>query len=75
MYSVLWILEKRLRLLDLCKFDKARWMETTAQHSTSQSIEETYEHIEETLNEYEVIVDRWPECSVDLKNAITVIER
>lgn len=75
LYIVLWIQEKRLHLLDLCKFDKVRWTETTTQHSTSQFVEEMYERIKETLNEYEVIVNRWPEYSVDLENAITIIER
>eukprot|EP01018_Ginkgo_biloba_P025795 Gb_04081 [translate_table: standard] len=75
LYIVLWVQDKRLHLLDFCKLDKVRWTGATTQHSTSPFVEEMYERIKDTLNEYEVIINRWPEYSVDLENAITIVER
>ncbi|KAH9312417.1 hypothetical protein KI387_027452 [Taxus chinensis] len=75
LYIVLWIQDKRLYLLDFCKLDKVRLTETTTQRSTSPFVEEMYERIKDTLNEYEAIINRWPEYSIDLENAITTVER
>ncbi|XP_057834399.1 uncharacterized protein LOC131044935 isoform X2 [Cryptomeria japonica] len=77
LYIVLWIQDKRLYLLDFCKLEKVRLIETQTmtQHSTSPFVEEMYERIKDTLNEYEAIINRWPEYSIDLENAITTVER
>jgi hypothetical protein len=40
----------------------------TTQHTTSPFVEEVYERIKETLNEYEVIISRWPEYTVILES-------
>ncbi|XP_073387826.1 uncharacterized protein [Physcomitrium patens] len=74
-YIVLWIQDKRLHLLDFCKFDKERCTWDTTQHTTSPFVEEVYERIKDTLNEFEVIMNRWPEYTVALENALADIER
>ncbi|KAG0617027.1 hypothetical protein M758_5G159800 [Ceratodon purpureus] len=75
LYIVLWIQDKRLHLLDFCKFDKERCTWVTTQHTTSPFVEEVYERIKETLNEYEVIISRWPEYTVVLESALADVER
>lgn len=40
----------------------------TTQHTTSPSVEEVYDRIKDTLNEYEVIISRWPEYTVALES-------
>lgn len=108
LYVVLWIQEKRLNLLDFCKFDKVSWQcllcisqafycviyritsqkcysymrcmnvqerctWVTTQHSTSPFVEEVYERIKETLNEYEIIIHRWPEYIFSLEHVSTLL--
>lgn len=46
--------------------ERCTWV--TTQHSTSPSVEEVYDRIKETLNEYEVIISRWPEYTVALES-------
>ncbi|KAG0598827.1 hypothetical protein M758_12G103500 [Ceratodon purpureus] len=75
LYVVLWIQDKRLHLLDFCKFDKERCTWVTTQHSTSPFVEEVYERIKETLNEYEIIIHRWPEYTIPLEHAMADVER
>lgn len=75
LYIVLWIQDKRLSLLDSCKLDKVRWTGVTTQHSTTPFVEEMYERIKETLNEYAIIVCRWPEYTFSLENAIADVEK
>ncbi|XP_024364609.1 uncharacterized protein [Physcomitrium patens] len=75
LYVVLWIQDKRLHLLDFCKFDKERCTLVTTQHNTSAFVEEAYERIKETLNEYEVIIHRWPEYTIPLEHAMADVER
>ncbi|MCO5591361.1 hypothetical protein L7F22_045343 [Adiantum nelumboides] len=74
LYIVLWIQDKRLNLLDFCKLDKVRWTGTTTQHGTSPFVEEMYERIRDTLNEYDVLLNRWPEYTVALESAIADVE-
>ncbi|XP_024361658.1 uncharacterized protein [Physcomitrium patens] len=75
LYVVLWIQDKRLQLLEFCKFDKERCTLITTQHNTSSFVEEVYERIKETLNEYEVILHRWPEYTLPLEHAMADVER
>eukprot|EP01018_Ginkgo_biloba_P005667 Gb_02174 [translate_table: standard] len=75
LYIVLWIQDKRLLLLDSCKLDKVRWTGVTTQHSTAPFVEDMYERIKDTLNEYEIIVCRWPEYTFALENAIADVEK
>ncbi|KAH9321638.1 hypothetical protein KI387_016277, partial [Taxus chinensis] len=75
LYIVLWIQDRRLLLLDSCKLDKVRWTGVMTQHSTTPFVEDMYERIKETLNEYEIIVRRWPEYTFALENAIADVEK
>ncbi|XP_024531111.1 uncharacterized protein LOC9632175 [Selaginella moellendorffii] len=75
LYIVLWIQEKRLQLLEVCKFDKVRLAGVTTQHGTAPFVEEVYERMKETLSEYDVIISRWPEYTFVLENAVADVER
>ncbi|GMY11430.1 hypothetical protein FCV25MIE_06669 [Fagus crenata] len=74
-YIYLWIQDKRLALLELCKLDKVKWSGVRTQHSTTPFVEEMYDRLKETLDEYEVIICRWPEYICHLEKAITDIEK
>ncbi|XP_048233125.1 uncharacterized protein LOC8267056 isoform X2 [Ricinus communis] len=74
-YITRWIQDKRLTLLELCKLDKVKWSGVRTQHSTTPFVDEMYEHLMNMLNEYEVIVSRWPDYIVVLENAIADVEK
>ncbi|GBG85313.1 hypothetical protein CBR_g39880 [Chara braunii] len=77
-YIEVWIQDSRLKLLEICKSDKARWMAATIQserHSSSPFVEDMYQKIKETLSEYESIMSRWPEYVTVLENALCDVER
>eukprot|EP00249_Psilotum_nudum_P025611 c3029_g1_i1 orf=2-292(+) len=71
---MLWIQDKRLHLLEFCKVDRVRWTGVTTQHGTSPFVEEMHKRIKDTLNEYEVIVNRWPEYTLGLEAAVADVE-
>ncbi|KAG8642828.1 hypothetical protein MANES_12G127600v8 [Manihot esculenta] len=74
-YITLWIQDKRLTLLELCKLDKVKCSGVKTQHSTNPFVDEMYERLKDTLNEYEVIISRWPEYIVILEKAIADVEK
>ncbi|XP_058114690.1 uncharacterized protein LOC131257803 [Magnolia sinica] len=74
-YIMVWVEDKRLYLLDLCKAEKAPWSGITTHHSTSPFVEDMYDKIKDTLSEYEVVINRWPQYSLVLENAIADVER
>lgn len=75
LYIVVWIQDKRLALLERCKLDKVKWSGVRTQHSTTPFVDEMYDRLKESLNEYEVIICRWPEYSFALENAVADIEK
>ncbi|KAA8528345.1 hypothetical protein F0562_035700 [Nyssa sinensis] len=75
LYIVLWIQDKRLSLLESCKLDKVKWSGVRTQHSTTPFVDDMYDRLKETLNDYEVIIFRWPEYTLVLENAIADIEK
>ncbi|XP_044510377.1 uncharacterized protein LOC123228931 isoform X2 [Mangifera indica] len=75
LYILLWIQEKRLSLLESCKLDKVKWSGVRTQHSTTPFVDDVYDRLRETLNDYEVIISRWPEYVFVLENAIADVER
>ncbi|XP_068642978.1 uncharacterized protein [Aristolochia californica] len=75
LYIILWIQDKRLSLLECCKLDKVKWSGVRTQHSTTPFVDEMYDRLNDTLNEYEVIVCRWPEYTFVLENAIVDVEK
>ncbi|XP_024977361.1 uncharacterized protein LOC112514945 [Cynara cardunculus var. scolymus] len=74
-YIIIWIEEKRLSLLETCKVDKVKWSGVRTQHSTTPFVDEMYDRFKETLNDYEIIISRWPEYTFALENAIADIEK
>lgn len=40
---------------------QVKWSGVRTQHSTTPFIDEVYDRLRETLNDYEVIICRWPE--------------
>lgn len=67
-YITIWIQEKRLALLELCKTDKVKWSSKQAMHSTTPFVDDIYVRLKETLNEYEIIMRRWPEYTIFLES-------
>lgn len=75
LYIVVWIQDKRLALLETCKLDKVKWSGVRTQHSTTPFVDEMYDRLKETSNDYEVIISRWPEYSFALENAFADVEK
>ncbi|KAK7320248.1 hypothetical protein VNO77_29560 [Canavalia gladiata] len=74
-YIMVWIQDMQLSLLDLCKAEKVPWAGVTTNHSTSPFAEEMYEKIKDNLIQYEVVINRWPQYSLYLENAVANVER
>ncbi|XP_065876247.1 uncharacterized protein [Euphorbia lathyris] len=74
-YITLWIQDKRLILLDTCKLDKVKWSGVKTEHSTTPFVDDMYDQLKDTLDEYEVIVSRWPEYIIVLERAIADVEK
>ncbi|XVF17335.1 hypothetical protein REPUB_Repub10bG0111800 [Reevesia pubescens] len=70
-----WIEEKRQSLLDSSKLDKVKCSGTKTQQSTTPFIDDMYDQLMETLNEYEIIILRWPEFTIILEIAIADVEK
>ncbi|KAL6575879.1 hypothetical protein OROHE_000350 [Orobanche hederae] len=91
MYIAMWIQDKRLALLELCKLDKLGFSAVTTafaqhgfkvksssfptQHITTPFIDDIYDRLKETLTEYDVIISRWPEYTFALEKAIADVEK
>ncbi|KAF5749744.1 hypothetical protein HS088_TW03G00069 [Tripterygium wilfordii] len=73
-YITRWVQDKRATLLESCKLDKVKWP-VTEQHSTTPFVDDMYDQLTETLNEYEIIICRWPEYAVVLEHAVADVER
>ncbi|CAK9315428.1 unnamed protein product [Citrullus colocynthis] len=74
-YIMVWVQDMQLSLLDLCKAEKVPWSGVSTNHSTSPFPEEMYEKIRDSLVQYEVVINRWPQYSLILENAVADIER
>lgn len=61
-----------IKLLSLINNNKSLlqvpWAGVTTNHSTSPFAEEMYEKIKDSLVEYEVVINRWPQYSLILEN-------
>uniref|UniRef100_A0A7N0UPJ1 Pesticidal crystal cry8Ba protein n=1 Tax=Kalanchoe fedtschenkoi TaxID=63787 RepID=A0A7N0UPJ1_KALFE len=75
LYIMIWIQDKRLSLLEMCKLDKIKWAGVRTKHSTTPFVDEMYDRLKETLNEYDIIICRWPEYIFTLENAIADVEK
>lgn len=56
---------------DVWTQERCTWV--TTQHSTSPFVEEMYDRIKETLNEYDIIIHRWPEYTIPLEHVKPLI--
>ncbi|XAR56351.1 hypothetical protein NMG60_11036803 [Bertholletia excelsa] len=74
-YIIVWVQDMQLNLLELCKAEKVPWSGVLTNHSISPFAEEMYEKIKEVLVEYEVVMNRWPQYSLLLENAVANVER
>ncbi|XP_038704638.1 uncharacterized protein LOC120000578 [Tripterygium wilfordii] len=74
-YVMVWIQDMELNLLELCKAEKVAWAGVITNHSTSPFAEEMYDKIQNSLIEYEVVINRWPQYSLILENAVSNVER
>ncbi|KAK6940229.1 hypothetical protein RJ641_029760, partial [Dillenia turbinata] len=75
LHILLWIQEKRLSLLESCKLDKVKWSGVKTQHSTTPFVDDMYDRLRETMADYEIIICRWPEYTINLENAIAAVEK
>ncbi|XP_071728759.1 uncharacterized protein [Rutidosis leptorrhynchoides] len=75
LYIIIWIQDKRLSLLESCKLDKVKCSGVKTQNSTTPFVDEIYDRLKETLNDYDVIICRWPEYTYALENAIVDVEK
>ncbi|XP_031388019.1 uncharacterized protein LOC116201048 [Punica granatum] len=75
LYILVWIQDKRLSLLETCKLDKVKWSGVRTQHSTTPFVDDMYDRLRETLNDYELIICRWPEYVFVLENAVADVEK
>ncbi|KAI3774836.1 hypothetical protein L1987_49398 [Smallanthus sonchifolius] len=74
-YIMVWVQDMQLCLLDLCKAEKTPWAGVITNYSTSPFAEELYDKIKEMLSEYEVVINRWPQYTLILENAVANVER
>ncbi|KAI3525329.1 hypothetical protein L2E82_51561 [Cichorium intybus] len=74
-YIMVWVQDMQLCLLDLCKAEKAPWGGVITNYSTSPFAEDLYDKIKEMLSEYEVVINRWPQYTLILENAVANVER
>ncbi|KNA08755.1 hypothetical protein SOVF_159690 [Spinacia oleracea] len=69
-----WIKEKHVALLDFCKTSMMKCSDHKAQQLTCPSIDEIYDQLRQTLNEYEIIVHRWPEYAAVLESVMADVQ-
>ncbi|GAB2244728.1 hypothetical protein Droror1_Dr00000221 [Drosera rotundifolia] len=75
LYIVVWIKDRRAAMLESCRLDKVKWSGVCTPHATTPFLDDMYGRLKETLNEYEVIICRWPEYSFVLENAVADVEK
>ncbi|KAL9264202.1 hypothetical protein AKJ16_DCAP12869 [Drosera capensis] len=75
LYIVVWIKDRRAAMLESCRLDKVKWSGVRTPHATTPFLDDMYGRLKETLNEYEVIICRWPEYIFVLENAVADVEK
>lgn len=73
-YISSWIKEKHLALLESCRIGMVKCPNFKAQQLTSHFVDEIYDQLRQTLNDYEMIVHRWPEYAVVLENVVADVQ-
>ncbi|XP_072963151.1 uncharacterized protein [Typha angustifolia] len=74
-YIMVWVQDTRLHLLDLCKAEKLPCSLESTHCSTSPFVEHMYNQIRESINEYEVVINRWPQYLMSLESTVADVER
>ncbi|KAI5662135.1 hypothetical protein M9H77_21458 [Catharanthus roseus] len=74
-YIMVWIQDLQLNLLEICKAEKVPWSGVITNYSTSPFAEEAFEKLKQMLHEYEVVINRWPQYTLILENAVANVER
>ncbi|KAH0849114.1 hypothetical protein HID58_091535 [Brassica napus] len=74
LYIMTWIQNRRLYLLESCKLDKVKWCGVGTQHSATPFVDEMYTRLNETIQDYQAIISRWPEYIYALESAIADVE-
>ncbi|MCD9559473.1 hypothetical protein HAX54_017432 [Datura stramonium] len=72
-YIMVWVEDMQLHLLELCKAEKVLWsgVVTTILLPFAEEMFKT----KQMLTEYEVVINRWPQYTVILENAVANVER
>ncbi|CAN8299058.1 unnamed protein product [Cochlearia groenlandica] len=73
-YVTNWIEEKRDTLYEFCKSETAKSC-TEIQGMTSTFVDEVYELLDGTLDEFDIIIRRWPEYASSLEKVVADTER
>lgn len=47
---------------------QVKWCEMSTPHSTTRFVNEMYDRLKETFDDYKVIICRWPEYTFTLEN-------
>ncbi|KAM1181934.1 hypothetical protein ACFX19_000492 [Malus domestica] len=71
----LWILDKHRHLLGQCKLDKAKWSGVRTEYGTTHFVDYMHTELKGMLDEFEVIISRWPIYSSPLENVIADVEK
>ncbi|CAF2131185.1 unnamed protein product [Brassica napus] len=74
-YIMIWIQDRRLSLLESCNLDKVQWGGVGAHRSTTPFVDEMYTRLNETIQDYQVIISRLPKYIFVLESAIADVEK
>ncbi|CAD5335917.1 unnamed protein product [Arabidopsis thaliana] len=73
-YITTWIEEKRRVLYELCKLETSKAC-VEIPGLTSPFVDEMYERLNGTLDEYDIIIRRWPEYAISLEKVVADSEK
>ncbi|CAH2043347.1 unnamed protein product [Thlaspi arvense] len=73
-YITTWIEEKRRVLYELCKLETVKACGEIP-GLTSPFVDEMYERLNGTLDEYDIIIRRWPEYAISLEKVVADAEK
>uniref|UniRef100_A0A1J3H0H0 Uncharacterized protein n=1 Tax=Noccaea caerulescens TaxID=107243 RepID=A0A1J3H0H0_NOCCA len=73
-YITSWIEEKRRVLYELCKLETVKACGEIS-GLTSPFVDEMYERLNGTLDEYDIIIRRWPEYAISLEKVVADAEK
>ncbi|KAJ4871274.1 hypothetical protein Rs2_47107 [Raphanus sativus] len=72
---MMWIQDRRLSLLESCKLDKVKQGGVGTERSATPFVDEMYTKLKETIQDYQVIISRWPEYISVLESAIADVDK